>query len=103
IIENDARNLQNRSGTPAPAIAVDSIEEPLIRELLARIAAAGFALTLRYLTGDIGIPVIEAYLSSSRDLTYFRVPGYGCHHDPAIAIRRALTEAIHTLGAAEAT
>jgi oxazoline/thiazoline synthase len=103
VLENDARNLQNRTGIRAPSIPVASIDDPSVTPLLRHLEAAGFDLTLRYLALDIAIPVVEAYLTSRRDLTFHRVPGYGCHHDPAIAVRRAITEAIHTLGVAEAT
>lgn len=101
LVEHDTRLIQCRTGVPAPAIDPATIDEPSTRKLLDVIAASGFDVVLRYLSRDIRIPVVEAYLTSQRDLTFFRVPGWGAHHDPAIAIRRALTEAVQCIGAVE--
>lgn len=101
LVEHDARLIQCRSGVPAPLLDPATIDEPATRKLLDIVDAAGFDVVLRYLSRDIRVPVVEAYLTSRRDLTFFRVPGWGAHHDPAIAIRRAITEAVQCIGAVE--
>lgn len=103
VVEHDAWFATGRTGAYCPALDLDTVEDAPTREVIEKVRRAGFKLQVRVLTNEIGIPVFEAYATSERDLTYFRSPGYGCHHDPAIALRRAILETIQNVGAADWT
>ena len=72
----------------APAVAV--------RDLAARIEAAGFRLALWDATSEIGAPVVLAALRDSHAPETPSGFGSGCHPDPGVAAVRAITEAAQT-------
>ncbi|MCX4721854.1 YcaO-like family protein [Streptomyces virginiae] len=68
-----------------------SVDDPLGREVIARLAAAGMALEIALVAGPYGLPVCVAYLWSEDYPVVFA--GGGCHSVPGIALTRAVTEA----------
>ncbi|WP_348540660.1 YcaO-like family protein [Streptomyces sp. SPB4] len=72
-------------------IAPGSVDDPHGREVIDRLTAAGMALEIALVDGPYRLPVCVAYLWSEDHPAVFA--GGGCHHSPAIALTRALTEA----------
>lgn len=103
VIEHDCWFAAARSGAYLPAVDLKSIDDPATRAIIDCLESAGLTLKVRLISNDTEIPAFEAYAQSTRDLTYHHSPGYGCHHDPGIALRRALLETLQNLGAADAT
>ncbi|GHB28970.1 MULTISPECIES: YcaO-like family protein [Streptomyces] len=68
-----------------------TVDDPYGRGVIDRIVGAGTALEIALVDGPYGLPVCVAYLWSEDYPVVFA--GGGCHHDPAIALSRALTEA----------
>jgi YcaO-like protein with predicted kinase domain len=63
--------------------------------IIARCISVGMAIAVWEITSDIGVPAFCCWLADGKD-TEFVVPGIGsgCHPCPAIAMLRALTEAV---------
>ena len=78
-----------------PRVCLETIESPLIQELLTKFAAAQVVPILFDCTVDTEIPVYRAQIYDPSG----HVPsshGYGAHLDPEVAMVRALTEAAQT-------
>ncbi len=99
VIERDAEARWRRA-RGRRRVALDTIDDPVARALLARCKAAGAAVGIWDLTSDVGVPVFGCALVCDPDEPAWRALGtywgFGCHLDPAIAIVRALTEAAQT-------
>ena len=81
----------------SPVVRLDTIEHPMILELLDRCTAADIESVIFDCTVDTDVPVYRAYIyerSARHNLGIFK--GYGAHLDPEIAMVRALTEAIQS-------
>jgi ribosomal protein S12 methylthiotransferase accessory factor len=98
VIERDAvtshRVRWDATGEHPPAVRLDTIEHPLVLELIERLKASGMALVLFDCSVDTEIPVYMAFIV---DLLWCNVgvfKGYGAHLDPEIAMIRAITEAV---------
>lgn len=65
-----------------------------MRGVLARIREAGMKTALWDFTWEAGVPVVVADLAGPDFPRVWR--GSGCHPDPAVALSRALTEAIQS-------
>lgn len=97
VIERDAvtcHQMATYRGHSIPRVRLDTIEAPLVGELLERLARAQVQPLLFDCTVDTKVPTYMAYLydQQSRHTGIYR--GYGAHLDPAIAMLRALTEAV---------
>jgi len=103
VIERDAVSCHlealiqgyGRSGYQMPRVHLETIESPLVLELLAKFASAQVVPILFDCSVDTEVPVyrVEIYDPSGH------VPnshGYGAHLDPEVAMVRALTEAAQT-------
>ena len=96
VIERDAvalwfqRTLRARAAT---ALDLESIDHPDARDVLARLAAAGFGTVVWDVTSDLGVPAFLAGITDHRDPTGHPGLGAGCHLSKAVAVLRALTEA----------
>ncbi|MBQ0891085.1 YcaO-like family protein [Streptomyces sp. RM72] len=90
VIERDASARAGRYGT-AREVDPSSVEDPSARDLLARFAAAGVRVRVRFLPSPFGVPSFDAVIKSAT----FPVGcgGAGTHLDPGVALCRALTEA----------
>lgn len=77
-----------------PLIGPGTLPVPL-RDLVARVRAAGIDLALRLITSDIAIPTIlcAVHEETTDDRRHLVQYGCGSHPDPRIAARRAITEA----------
>ena len=100
VIERDAITCQRVAwegyGLAPPLVRLESIEHPLVLELLDRFKVAQVAPLIFDCTMDTDVPVYMAYIydRASRHVGIFR--GYGAHLDPEIAMIRALTEAVQS-------
>ena len=65
-----------------------------MRGVLVRIREAGMKVALWDVTWEAGVPVVVADLAGPDFPHVWR--GSGCHPDPAVALSRALTEAIQS-------
>ncbi len=97
LIERDAQSVWH--GRPAPRrlasrVALDRAADPRLGALAQRILAAGFALALFDLTGDVGLPCYLAVLADRRDPLGHPGLGSACHPSPTQAIVSALLEAV---------
>ncbi|MFF3323724.1 TOMM precursor leader peptide-binding protein [Streptomyces sp. NPDC002889] len=92
LVERDAVALWWYNRTAQPAVDVDSFPDPWIDEMRAQYAALKREFWVVDLTSDLGIPAMVA-LSRRTDKPQEDIMfGFGCHFDPAIALRRSLTE-----------
>jgi ribosomal protein S12 methylthiotransferase accessory factor len=98
-IERDASELwklsENRT-LDTDQVDLETVADPHCRELIARIRAANVLVGAFDATSDAGVPTYHAMvcepLESGRNLGYFW--GMGTHLDPAVALSRAITEAV---------
>lgn len=101
-IERDAIELARkdiRSGSVHIKIDPVTIEDRNCRHLLSSLDAAGVAYGLYDITSDLAVPsfactIIDREATGWRTLPAFS--GYGCHPAPAVALMRAITEAIQS-------
>lgn len=94
LVERHALFLARQEPRRRVALIPGSIEDPWLREVLARLRAADLKLALWDLTWEAGVPAVMADVAG-RDLPrVFR--GSGCHPDPTVALSRALTEALQS-------
>ena len=96
-IERDAHHAFVRlppAEQAARRIAVDSVDCPHNRTLIARIQEAGVHLEVSDMTSVVGIPTFHAVIVEIGALSrYFVDEGMGTHLRPEIALSRAITEA----------
>lgn len=99
VIERDAVALWRAAGPGRrrqTRLALETVDDPACRELLARFDRAGIAVGVWDASSELGMPVFVAEIVD-RDPNPCRVlyasRGQGCHRTRAIALARALTEA----------
>jgi len=100
VIERDALTLTFlpwKDGLTAPArVDTDSIADPMLRDLLDRIAAARAEILLFDCRIDTGVPVFAAVVRDLDDPNIGLYRGSGAHLDPVVAASRAITEAVQS-------
>jgi ribosomal protein S12 methylthiotransferase accessory factor len=104
VIERDAvaRLIADGRDDPLagrPALDWSSIDVPAVRELRDRLRRHGIEAYVHDATTPIGIPTFYCRLverDGRRGGLPIATDGSGCHPDPSIALRRALTEAVQT-------
>jgi len=74
-------------------VRTETIGDPMLRDLLDRIAAARAEILLFDCRADTDIPVFMAILRDLDDPRIGIYRGYGAHLDPVVAASRAITEA----------
>lgn len=100
VVERDqvACWLQRDMQSPRPLskVILDSVDDPGCRAIIDRCAEIGLDLHVWSATVDIGLPVFWAVAADGSGNTHFphRAIGSGCHPYKAIALSRALTEAL---------
>lgn len=100
VIERDSvscwRFASEALGIPIPRVDLSTIDSPVVRDLLGRFEEAGIRPLLFDVTTDMGVPTYMAtvYDRDVRNTGMFR--GYGSHLEPAVAMCRALTEAVQS-------
>lgn len=98
VIERDAVTSHkvrwDETNEHPPVVKLETVEHPMVRELIDRLERAGIGLCLLDCAVDTNLPVYEAFLV---DLVWQNVgmfKGYGAHLDPEVAMIRAITEAV---------
>ncbi|MDQ2955501.1 MAG: YcaO-like family protein [Actinomycetota bacterium] len=97
VIERDAvtchRVAWKVTKIPPPVVDLNSIEHPMVLELLDQFRRAELRVVLFDCTVDTEVPTYMAYVQDLvlRNVGVYR--GYGAHLDPEIAMIRTLTEA----------
>jgi ribosomal protein S12 methylthiotransferase accessory factor len=92
LVERDALAIWWYNRVRRPAIALDAVDDPHVRRLVAWYERRGRALWALDLTTDLGIPAVAAIscrADGGGDAPLF---GFGAHLDPGIALTRALLE-----------
>ncbi|MGP3977383.1 TOMM precursor leader peptide-binding protein [Streptomyces sp. 8N114] len=106
LVERDAVALWWYNRTRQPQVDPESFDEEWIPRMRASYAAIGREFWVLDLTSDLGVPVMCALsryagrTGGGRGGREDIVFGFGCHLDPALALRRALTEMTQMLPAA---
>jgi len=94
LVERDAVAIWWYNRVERPAVNLESLPEELARQLAATVSVDSDYWVLD-VTHDLGVPVCVA-VSRHRTTGKFCL-GFGCHLDPDLAIRRALTELCQVL------
>ncbi|MBO1413058.1 TOMM precursor leader peptide-binding protein [Streptomyces sp. FH025] len=100
LVERDAVALWWYNRTRQPLVDLDAFAEPYLERLTdgcRRLAREVWALDL---TSDLGIPVFAVLSRRTDKPAEDIVFGFGAHHDPRVALRRAATEMAQLLPAA---
>jgi ribosomal protein S12 methylthiotransferase accessory factor len=98
VLERDAEAAWRRAGGDR-RLVIDTIPDPLCRELIDKIVRAGARVWLWDLGGEELATIGCAIMEDPTDVTWRPLgfyQGFGAHTEPAIAIARALTEAAQT-------
>jgi YcaO-like protein with predicted kinase domain len=99
LIERDAEMLW-RASPGISLIDLDDVKEDYCRAVVATLRRAGIFVAAWDITSDVGIPACGAMVMNDPEQNRWRVLGvhygYGCHPDPAVALSRALSEAVQT-------
>jgi YcaO-like protein with predicted kinase domain len=99
VIERDAVALwrwRGSAGRDASRVALDTVDDPVCRDLLVRFAAAGVDVEVFDATSDVGLATFSVAIADRDSDPTRRLPaaaGHGCHPCRAVALSRALTEA----------
>jgi ribosomal protein S12 methylthiotransferase accessory factor len=99
VIERDAvacNRVAMSTGYQSPRVRLETIESPLVLDLIERLDAAGIGTILIDCTVDTGVPCFMAIIHDLLVPQTGMHRGYGAHLDPAIAMVRALTEAVQS-------
>ncbi|MET8849128.1 TOMM precursor leader peptide-binding protein [Amycolatopsis sp. NPDC004625] len=92
VVERDAVALWWYNRTRHPAVDLDASGDPWIAELRRAYAELGRELWVLDVTADLGVPVFVALSRQTGGPREAIMLGFGAHLDPAVALRRALTE-----------
>ncbi len=99
VIERDAEAAWRRTGGDR-RLVLDTIADPMCRDLIDRITATGARIFVWDLASDTGVAAIGCAIMEDprepawRALGFYQ--GFGAHLVPEIAIARAITEAAQT-------
>ncbi|MFI1395448.1 TOMM precursor leader peptide-binding protein [Streptomyces sp. NPDC020681] len=92
LVERDSVALWWYNRTRQPAVDLGSFADSWLDEMRARYAEMNRELWVLDLTSDLRIPAMAAVSRRTDTAQEEIVFGFGCHFDPAIALRRAITE-----------
>ena len=97
-IERDAMTChflaEFRTNHRMPRVRLDTIESPLVQDVLERLRAGDIVPLIFDCTVDTQVPTFFAYIYDAKNRNVGVAGGAGSHLDPAIAMIRALTEAV---------
>jgi YcaO-like protein with predicted kinase domain len=103
LIERDAHttwSMRIARQADRPAVDPASVDDPCCRALLAMLDRAGVRTVMWDMTSDVGVPAYASQVfeppEQARWRTLGAAVGYGCHLSPAVALSRALTEAVQS-------
>ncbi|MEO6083304.1 MAG: TOMM precursor leader peptide-binding protein [Umezawaea sp.] len=92
VVERDAVALWWYNRTRQPAVDLDAFDDGWIAESRRVHAELGREMWALDLTSDIGVPTVVALSRRTDQPRQDIMMGFGAHLDPAVAVRRALTE-----------
>jgi ribosomal protein S12 methylthiotransferase accessory factor len=92
IVERDAVALWWYNRTRQPEVDLAAAGDPWLAELHEVYAGLGREVWALDVTSDIGVPVVVALSRRTGGPGEEIMLGFGAHLDPAVALRRALTE-----------
>jgi ribosomal protein S12 methylthiotransferase accessory factor len=103
VIERDAHALWSLrwadEGLP-PAVDPATIDDESCRHVLSLLERAGIDAVVWDITSDTGVPTYSCQIIERPDGARWRTigpaAGHGCHLSPAVALMRALTEAVQS-------
>jgi YcaO-like protein with predicted kinase domain len=79
-------------------VSLDSIDHPICVSLINKCREAGLDVLIWYATTNIDIPVFTCTVADRTGRTFYpiRTNGHGCHPLKAVALSRAITEALQS-------
>ncbi|SEK75955.1 TOMM precursor leader peptide-binding protein [Streptacidiphilus jiangxiensis] len=92
LVERDAVALWWYNRTRQPAVDLEAFAEPWLERLRAGYRSVNREVWALDLTSDLGIPTVVALSRRTDKPSEDVLFGFGAHFDPAIALRRAMTE-----------
>ncbi|MFN8075609.1 MAG: TOMM precursor leader peptide-binding protein [Kineosporiaceae bacterium] len=92
LVERDAVALWWYNRTAQPGVDLDSFADRWLGRVHAEYAAMHRDLWVLDLTSDLGVPVMAAISRRTDKPAQDVMFGFGAHLDPAVALRRAVTE-----------
>ncbi|WP_410573492.1 TOMM precursor leader peptide-binding protein [Amycolatopsis sp. cmx-4-61] len=92
VVERDAAALWWYNRTRHPAVDLDASGDPWLAELRQAYADLGREVWVLDITADLGVPVMVALSRRTGGPPEAIMLGFGAHLDPAVALRRAMTE-----------
>ena len=95
-VERDSTSLwhhKSKSEKDDIKLDLDSVDDEICQELIARLQAANLTVTVWNTTSDSGIPSFDCMLLDPQQALTHPGLGAGCHPCKSIALVRALTEA----------
>jgi ribosomal protein S12 methylthiotransferase accessory factor len=95
VVERDASITAEYNRLPLPRLRMDGAAGAW-SALLASLEAEGFECSAAAVPTDHAIPIVSVFLRKRADPANCAV-AFGCYLDPAVAVSRALTEAIQLL------
>jgi len=99
LIERDA-TARSAIADDAARVDLPAVRDPGCRAVLERLAAAEILVGAVEITSDVGVPAYACRIvdrpGAPRWAARGACGGYGCHLDPAVALLRALTEAVQS-------
>lgn len=99
IVERDA-TARWRAGPDLRRVDLATVTDPSCRYLLDRLTGAGLRVAVWDLTSHVGIPAYGCVLLQHPAAALWYNAGvhdgFGCHLSPAVAMARAVTEAVQT-------
>ena len=99
LVERDAAAQWWYNRLLAPEVDLDAFADPRFREQRRNHAAIGRHLWVLDISADLGVPVMVAISRRTNSDDERILFGFGAHLDPAIALRRAVSEVNQMLGA----
>jgi YcaO-like protein with predicted kinase domain len=99
VVERDA-TARWRAGPDLRRVDLTTVTDPLCRDLFDRLAGAGLRLAVWDVTSRVDVPAYGCVLlQDPSDTLWYNAgvhDGFGCHLSPAVAVARAVTEAVQT-------
>lgn len=91
LIEHDTVSIYYYTGLPGRDIELTRKDEPLYN-IYQKFVNVGIKIAVKYLDNDLHIPTVLTLFEEIPGVPSVKTAGIGCHFDPFIAARRALTE-----------
>jgi YcaO-like protein with predicted kinase domain len=99
VVERDASALAllfSKAEQQQRRLDLTTVDDEVCKDLLGRYERAGIAVAVWDVSSDVAVPVYRCEIVDQHENPFRPLPpvdGFGCHPSPAVALRRALTEA----------